>query len=638
MGERLVFRHLVLRGPARDYTVNFRDGVNVIAGPVLTGKSSVLQLLDYAMGGRRKPEYPEIAKCTELLVQCEAGGETLTIRRSLQNVSAPATLYAGTIEAMRADAVKGVAVAARQTPGQASISSEVMQRLGLGEVDVKTAPTQAASDVSTFSVRDLLFLVYLDQTRISDGRSAFFEREAFKAIKWRAGVEVVHAVYDEAATQLAKALQDAQAEEQRIARYLDAARQFLDEARVPPAEEVEAQLAALDAERAELLDRQTRLREATEAELGDNLALVRRRAERLAEAATVDARGAEVDRTLEQLGRLRVQYDRERAQLEFLSESERLVGSLPVVRCPACLQGVEHRTGDACYVCGRAVPEATASVSVEARLRATKRRILDLERYLDQLRTTRDGLQRARAELTASIGDLSRAVARVEQTSILPSARVLGEVGEALALVDRRRASAEEQRFLRERAQGQGSALLVVRERVRRLDQQRAALESSSQSGAGVAEALSERFRRVLETIRFPYLQGVRVDPATYRPVVRDAPYGAVSSKGAVSLIVTAWHLAVLQYALEQPSLFPMLLLLDSPLSHVGRDATDPAFKDQQIVAAFYGLLARLHAERAGEFQLIMCDNHAPGVANDLITTTFTRDSTTGRVGLISDE
>ena len=98
------------------------------------------------------------------------------------------------------------------------------------------------------------------------------------------------------------------------------------------------------------------------------------------------------------------------------------------------------------------------------------------------------------------------------------------------------------------------------------------------------------------------------------------------------------WHLAVLQYALTQPSRFPMILMLDSPLSHVGRDASDPEFKDQQIVDAFYDLLGRLHADHSDQFQLIMCDNHPPEGAADLITTEFTGDPAVGRVGLVADE
>lgn len=638
MGERLIFRRLVLVGPTRDYEVAFRNGVNVIAGPVMTGKSTVLRLLDYAMGSGRKPEIPELAKCSAVFVECVIGGEIVTIERSLRQVSAQATVYDAALNEIRANNPKGLIVTPRQTKGQQSISSEVMRRLGLGELEVKASPTQAASDLSTFSLRDLFSLIYLDQTRISDDRSAFFEREPPKSIKWKAGVEIVHELFDDTAAQLARALVEAQTEEQEISRFLDTARQFLDEAQIASADALSAELKTIEDQRTELLRRQVSLRDSAEAELGENLILVHQRDERADEIANMNARVMELERTLAQLGRLRVQYERERAQLEFLQESERLIASLPVVRCPACLQGVEHGTGTACYVCGKALSAEPESVSVDSRLRAVRRRVTDLEAYIDQLAATLEQLSRSRGDAQQEMRRLANAITRVQQTTLLPSGRVLAEVGEALSLVERRRSAAREQLFLRERAQGQGSALLAVRERVRRLGEEQAVLARSTPQVEKVVAALAKQFRQILTELRFPYLDGLGIDPKTYYPVVRGAPYAAVSSKGAVSLVVTAWHLALLSCAFEEPSRFPMVLLLDSPLSHVGRDATDPEFKDQQIVDAFYTLLGRLHSERADAFQLIMCDNHPPDDAQGLVTIEFTGDPNSGRGALIDDE
>jgi hypothetical protein len=129
-----------------------------------------------------------------------------------------------------------------------------------------------------------------------------------------------------------------------------------------------------------------------------------------------------------------------------------------------------------------------------------------------------------------------------------------------------------------------------------------------------------------------------RIDPATYLPVVRNQPYGQLSSKGAIALVMVAWHLAVLRYALSPGSLVPRLLMLDSPLSQVGHDATDEQFKDQQIVDAFYTFLLKLHREQGSDFQVIIVDNRPPSSAAEMIAVTFTRDPAMGRFGLIDDE
>lgn len=641
MGERLILRALVIVGPSRDYSVRFQDGVNVIAGPVMTGKSTTLRLVDYALGARRPPEIPELAKCSVVQLECAVGGEILTIERSLRNPSALALLFEGDLVAVKEGSVKGLPVAPRHTRGQKSISSEIMRRLGLGELRVKEAPTQEASDLSTFSLRDLLSLLYLDQTRISDDKSAFFEREVPKAIKWKAGFEVLFELYDTGVSQLGQALKDAHAEQQAIERYLDGARHFLDDAQVPSTEELQAAIQTLGGRREELVERQGRLRGAAEVELGDNLALVQRREARYHELETLRAQSAELKRSLEQLGRLRVQYEREREQLAFLEEADRLIGSVPVSRCPACLQATERlRVGSSveCYLCHTTLAPEPESVSVEARLRANKRRITDLEQYLSQLRETQGRLERSETEAQKEVRELTRALERVQQTTLLPSARMMGEVGAALAIVERELATTRELLFLRERAKGQGSALLAVRERARRLQEQLSKLREEAPDAQETLGALAELFRNTLRSIRFPYLDGVGGDPGAYQPIVRGARYGAVSSKGAVSLIVSSWHLAMIRLALSAPSRHPMLLMLDSPLSHVGRDSADPEFKDQQMVDAFYQLLGELHRSAASAFQIVLCDNHPPSGEPSLIIEQFTRDPSLGRYGLIEDE
>ena len=155
MSERLSFRRLIIIGPSRNYEVRFRDGVNIIAGPVMTGKSSALKLLDYVLGSSRMPAFPEIAKCTTVLVEMMVGGETLTIRRSLKSVTAPVELFESPAEAVLNDLVKGTPLAAKQSLNAESVSTQLMRRLGWGKAVVKTAPTRAASDTSTFSLRDL---------------------------------------------------------------------------------------------------------------------------------------------------------------------------------------------------------------------------------------------------------------------------------------------------------------------------------------------------------------------------------------------------------------------------------------------------------------------------------------------------
>ena len=638
MGERLSFIRLVLTGPGRNYEVRFHDGVNLISGPIWTGKSSVLKLIDYACGAKRAPSYPEIAKCSDLYVECAAGGETITVRRSLRSATARATIYEGSIDQVFAEAAKGVDVSARHVRDAASVSSELMQRLGLGNIDVKAAPSQEASDVSAFSLRDLLLIAFIDQDRMGSSQG-FFEGDPFKEIKWRAAFEIVHNLFDEAAANLANALKDAESEEQRIKQYLDNAQSFLDQFKIPRTEDLEQQLADFETQEKSLGERLRALRGEAEHSLGGNLEVVQRRETLDDQRSSISARIGELRRNLAQLGRLRVQYDRERAQLEFLKESESLVGDLPVVRCPACLQPIEPKHGhSSCYLCSRPLPSKGGGVSADARLRSIRRRISDLEGYMGDIEATVANLEVERENVDSEVAQVDQALHRIRESSVLPDTRPLAEAREALAMIEQRRRQAREHLELRRKARGEGSNLLAVTERVARLRSDVQAAAAGRKSPAELMSDLSDLFVFTLNAIRFPEMRDSRIDSTSYHPVVRNQSYRQLSSKGAIALTMVSWHLSILRHALGQGSRFSKLLMFDSPLSHVGHDATDAAFKDQQIVDAFYEMLLVLHRDRGRDFQVIIVDNRPPPAASEMIAAKFTGDTTQGRFGLIDDE
>jgi hypothetical protein len=641
MAIRLFVDRVSLIAPGAVYDVRLKAGVNVIAGPISTGKSSILALIDYALGSSTRPTYPEISKCSDVLVQFRVGSEPLTVQRSLHAINRKARIYEGTIDEVLGDRLEGEEVSAAHDPTAKSVSKEFLRRLGLDNIQVKTAPTQTASDVSTFSLRDLMHFLYVDQDRVDSQRSAFFESHFPVAIKWRQAFEVIAGLYDEISTALSASLKDAQADVTQHKQYLESVHLFLTRSKVPTADRLRRDLDQVASEGARLDQRVNDAREATESRRGEHLELARKRDQLASQRDEILAREAELARSLRQLGRLRVQYERERTQLEFLKESELLVGSLPVSRCPACLQPTPvaaNASQPDCHVCHRAIPESAAGVDVDRRLASLKRRVVDLESYIQDLESLQQGLASQRTALADEIADVDSAIRRLQPASIFPEMRELMQLEAAINLNESRRKRLLEHLAFRERAEAEASVIAALEARAAQLTRDLEERQRHRPSRDQVVAALSEHFRSVLSQIRFPDMTGARIDPRNYTPVVREQAYGELFSRGAIALAVTGWHLALLQYFLESPGQFPLFLMIDSPLSNVGHDAADAEFRDQKIVEAFYALLARLHAEHGSEFQMLICDNRPPASGASLISVQFTGDATKGRFGLIADE
>lgn len=563
----------------------------------------------------------------------------LTIRRALRGATGRATLYNGSLNAVLAGDVQPNDVSARHDAENRSVSLEVLQRLGLGAYKVKTAPSKEDSETSSFSLRDLLLLLYVDQDRMGS-KSSFFEGDHFKHNKWRAAFEISQGLFDAGLAAMAESLALAKREEQEIQRYLEGARRFLDQFKVPALQELESELETVTAELANAKENQKQYRANERARLGEHNELAVRRNKVSEEERDLSVRIEELRRNARQLGRLRVQYERELAQWKFLAETQAIMGSVPVTRCPACLQDVVPiQEAEHCHLCKQELLKADGEISVERRVKAAKRRISDLDAYLSDLTTTVAKLDAQREDRARAIRDMDRVLHRVRESTLLPETRAIVAGNELVARLEKRRERLREQIDYRKRAQGDGSNLAAVSERVRDLQKaHRLALESK-RSASTVVQDLTAWYQALLSDIRFPALTNAFVDIASYRPFVRGQPYPELSSKGAISLATVAWHVAVLEDALKADSRshFPLLLMFDSPLSHVGRAADDPEFRDQKLVDGFYAVLTRLH-KRASAFQIFLVDNRPPAVAKEMLAVQFTGDPAHGRYGLVDDE
>ncbi|GAB3946950.1 hypothetical protein GCM10027614_41330 [Micromonospora vulcania] len=99
-------RRLRLVGPERHYQVDFVDrqtgnlnSLSVIAGAISTGKSSVLEFIDYCLGAGDYPRHPEvIAKVLHAFIEVELSGTPYVIERSLGDQAGHVFLRPGRLD------------------------------------------------------------------------------------------------------------------------------------------------------------------------------------------------------------------------------------------------------------------------------------------------------------------------------------------------------------------------------------------------------------------------------------------------------------------------------------------------------------------------------------------------------------
>lgn len=166
MQNNLFIRRLVIVTENNEYAYDqtFHRGVNIIRGLNSSGKSTIIRFIFFALGGCYSDFVPEALKCQFVMVEVEANGHILLLKRYLErqkdgrvNAKAPMYIYFGSIDDYRNDgrsrAVKWQRFGFAMSTETRSFSNVLFEVMGLPEI-------KADSNITMYQI---LRLIYLDQ-------------------------------------------------------------------------------------------------------------------------------------------------------------------------------------------------------------------------------------------------------------------------------------------------------------------------------------------------------------------------------------------------------------------------------------------------------------------------------------------
>ncbi|WP_436522060.1 DNA recombination protein RecN [Actinoplanes sp. HUAS TT8] len=633
MRNGIRIRRLRLHADGRTYDVDFRDGsdltrpLSIIAGAFGTGKTTILEFVDYCLGASDHPRHPEITpKVRAATLEAELSGTPYLIQRIVGEPSTFAYVLPG-----RLDRIGPPATPERRPlrPAGApdSLSSFLLAHCKLEGVRLR------AGDTDPLSFRDLMWLCFLPNDRLDD-RNLLFENVPMKNLKLRQVVDVVFDVHDDQAIEVGRRIRTLEAEiDAAAAAHRTAAVMIaeLEPGRRAELEEREraakAEIAACNAALAEL-DARAR----ADTRFADDLRERHRAAAVAARAAAALLRDRETQ--AQRMTGLRITYADEVSKLVMLAEAGSLFPPMRLDVCPSCL----HQVGPddrRCATCDTALePSAGGPPDVGAELRSARARLAELTDYLDTIEREIPGL-RAAAERTAEAE--ARAAAELDAVT---SGAVTPYLAQRDAVTRRREgASGALQQAVA------GLRLVHGLERraatVADLSAQLTTLRTETPLGGGHGERaatvarVSRRYRDILREWHFPRAADAFV-AEDLTPFVRGKPYTS-ASPGGRTLIALAWQLAIFEIAWETRSSHPGFLLVDSPQKNLGQTSGPEAGDGPGIDRVYRHLEDWLSGPGAGA-QIVVADNTPPPTAAADVIVRFSRRADRPPYALIDDQ
>lgn len=603
MKTRFLLLRLTLIGNRKNYIVEFKDGLNYISGPTSTGKTSILEMIDYCLGSKGHKAYIEIGNsCSNVELEIRIGSDQYKIRRKLFNFTAPVVVEEWNEEQGTYKFFDRLEI---DSPSNSnSLSAFLVEKLGLSSLKISN---------QTFSFRDLFKYSYLKQTEI-DNENIMGEKDWVKNNKRRATFEIIFNIYDELLAGLKATLKEKEEDLKEHNIRLNGVRDFLKNTDNLDYENFYGLKKKMESE----IDEQRKILAKIKLDKGiDNELSTSLQSKIITFKRELTSIGETKNDQRLFINKLRLlanQYQSEIDKKEMALEGYIALNKYEYVVCPNCLKPViKTDSVDSCCLCGS---EKDAEISellvIKKEIRTLKSKTTELNKFIDTEEVKYDDILKKEKQLKTELTEIEVEIQHLYKDYVNPNIeqieqlnyeigkknRVLMELDKSLTMID-------ELRRLEQLVRSKEDSRDKIKENIK-------STEANAIDRKDVVRDLSHQLYAILTAFKFPKLNAAYIDEKTYLPFVRDRLYRDLGSLAGVTLITMAYYLAILLEACGENRYHLNLLIIDSPRKNLGAKADQDDFKDEEIFNSIIRFFVKLEEEVKDKLQLIIVNNGYP--------------------------
>lgn len=600
---------LSLVGAKRTYS--FEPGLNIISGPIATGKSTLLRCIR-GMFGSGLDNFSREARetITNLAGQISIGDENYYIVRPFVTTNTARVDIAGVDETERLPVLRAT------TSSEITYGKWLLRKLNLPVLEVPIAPTKPDTDFSPVSINDYMMYSYLRQGEIDN--SVFGHDNHFKNSKRKYVFEIIYQKYDVEVARLRELLRDAHRELNRLRNQAATMAEILEGTPFSNKARLESDIVQLQSELENIEDQTNDFAETVSEDTGS--------AEIREQIRSVDI---ELDRLRTNLTfekHSKVQMELLVSQLE--NQSNRLTRSIVAesylldfdfIICPRCGSSVEtNRTSsDTCYLCLQE-PEGGVSRNdlineqnkLEKQIDETRELIVIHTQSIARLESAVEEKIQERQKATEELDFLTRSYVSDSASTIANSA------GERAKRQERLSSLREYLKlFLRQDETQQRMATLMSQ-----IEDIEARIDAAISSEASVEDrirVLENHFRDILDVFEVPKFADpgfTGIDRQTYLPLLEGRRFDELHSQGLKVMVNVAHTLAHQLAAIELNLQLPNILLIDGLTGNIGYEGLD-----LERVESIYSYLIDFANQYSERIQIIVADNTVPAFASEFV-------------------
>lgn len=571
LSQGLLLKNLILQGHRKDYRVPFYPGINIIYGDADTGKSSILRLVYYLLGGKQIKLDEEISSSVKYAVlEITVNGTPYCISRDIFSPARDIDVYSCRYseiansfpEKYRSSVNKG-------DDENKSLSEFLFEALELPSVRLKQAPTKDSSETARLSFLDLFKFIYLDQDDVGSAHMLNIGNHVLET-KNREVFKYIFNVLDSGISDIEVDIASKTHEKTQLSNQYSTISNFLTQTEFKGSEDLDEELSSIDKVKIEfksqLSDLNKRMTSDNELYEGlkDALNTINLNVEQQEESKS------KALRSIERFSRLLNDYQNDIEKIESSLSAKELIGrDIPDrTNCPVCETVID--IGDISDKF-----DIPSDARLKSELTSIKRRSKDLKQLISDNRLDLDSANSLLEELYLERYKARQIMDEELASSISPYLAERDAIVKELAQLDERREKVVHSLRVRNKQAALADQIGRLGGTIEKLKIKLDELKRDAPLLDDVLKDLGADINKFIQKVKIKNYHGVGIDEKTFFPTLRNTEYRKINSGGLRTIFSIGYLASILLQKLRKETNIPGLLMIDTVGKFLGKTPED---------------------------------------------------------------
>lgn len=627
MASSILINQLIVVGRRKNYTVNFNPGVNIVYGDSNTGKSTIVNLIDYLLGAKSFDSYPEIeAAARYAALDLTLNEDRYTIKRDIFDPNSLIEVYECPFDKVNEYPSKKYLPNFNKESNSFDsgyFSDFLLDALNLNNIKLKESPSKDDSKLVRLSFRDLFKYCYVDQDDLGDKRFFNSDNWAVKS-KNKEVFKYIFNALDGHISELQNQISEKLRKRKKLEQTYTTVSEFLRDSEFASQISLDNSIEQIDQD---ISDLNTQIIELNKRQIADSevYSTIRSELSKISlEKKTLIRLMSAQEEKIERFTRLKNDYlndvNKFKSSLAAISAIGEVEQQIEI--CPVCDNSLNVELAKAKF-------EITSEEKISQEINALKRRAKETEGIANETKKEWEINKTKLSDLEASEAE---AIKLQEKNTKELSSPYLAErdmyVTKLGELQQKRKDTVSK---LKVRNQ-HGNLTEMIRSLDTRIGQLQEKLEEQQKKTPSISDVLSnlaDNLKAYLSFVKIKSPTGINYSDKTFLPQVRNIDYARIPSGGLRTIVSVGYLCSLMEEALSRDMSYPSFLMIDTVGKYLGKtkeqkyqnDYTDQAADKLEAVSdpnkyknifEYIIKIAEMYDTKNKTCQFILVDNDVP--------------------------